>query len=171
MTPEHFLERLWHAAVATDFLALRATVGDRPAMLIWPGGNRALDAADPRPLVAWSMDAATLTRPILDEQTKLARALAKSQQGKWTVAGIPVAGGPMSFMPVVVTSAAGDEALEWAGKRHGLGFPVIVDVASLTITRWRHAVFAAADAHRFAKIIERLIRPVLEGAQPRPADG
>ncbi|MCU4184687.1 hypothetical protein K6U06_09975 [Acidiferrimicrobium sp. IK] len=167
MDPEAYVKAVGRRARAERWHVTVETVDGRDSIMAFPLGSTALEQVDPRPMVVSARDPGTLTRAALDQFAAAARTAAKSVQGRWGVTKtLSVTGGWMTFMPVVVTSGAPEEALEWASKRHGLAFPVLVDVGAGTLTRWKHAVIGAVDAARFVAMVEDLLRPVLVGEGP-----
>ena len=164
MTPHAYLQAV---ARRTRELGWRTTVEEvdgHECVMTFPSGSTGLDRVDPKVTVLTERDPGTLTRSALDQYTAAVHATAKSTQGRWGAAPkVSVPGGPMSCMPVVVTSDASDDARAWASKKHGLAFPVLVDVGTGTLTKWRRAIIGAADGWQFASIIDEALRPVLDG--------
>ena len=132
-----------------------------PLAVICREGNTEMDRVAPSTMIVGTFPDGAPDRGGIDSFVQEARALAKAQQGRWRSMGINFPVGLVSYMPVVVTRYAGEDARAWAAKKQGLMFPVVVDLADQTITHWRRAIIAAADAANFKLMVDGLLRPVL----------
>lgn len=162
MDLDAYLTRVRERLEAAGHHVSSETIGGYKTIVSVPAPRSDLDRVDPAVTFIAPRMAATLSRASLDGYIVAARVVAKERQGRWGIGAASVGGGPMAFMPVVVTAGATPEAVEWAHTKRGLAFPVLVDIADGSVRRWRRAIVGAANARTYRKLVDSVFVPALK---------